>query len=212
MERAGDAGEEIEPARRDDGGARMLAMHEPHAREDERQRRGGEHLEEALDPEVHHPPAPVLHHREMRARGEEEAGGVHQPDGRGGAREHPYQGAGRIGPPQRGPQPAQHEAEPEQQTREQRDGPEASQVHVLVALRAEPEGEPERQLLVDGEVFARQRSVTTTSSAPNSAFTPRRWNFGSPPPMTGAMKSPAARKAEAIQNIPVWMCHVRVRL
>lgn len=30
--------------------------------------------------------------------------------------------------------------------------------------------------------------------------------------MTGARNSPAARNAVAIQNIAVWMCHVRVTL
>jgi hypothetical protein len=51
--------------------------------------------------------------------------------------------------------------------------------------------------------------VTTRRSAPKRTFTPRRWYFGSRPPMSGARNRPAARNAVAIQNIAVWRCHVR---
>ena len=46
--------------------APACALHEPEPREDERDRRRREHLEEAFDPEVHDPPPPVLHHGEVR--------------------------------------------------------------------------------------------------------------------------------------------------
>ena len=41
-------------------------VEQPEPREQERDDHGREDLEEALDPEVHHPPAPVLGHRQVR--------------------------------------------------------------------------------------------------------------------------------------------------
>jgi hypothetical protein len=42
---------------------RGRAAHQAELHEQEADHRGGEHLEEALDPQVHHPPAPVFDHR-----------------------------------------------------------------------------------------------------------------------------------------------------
>ena len=91
--------------------------------------------------------------------------------------------------------------------------PDAPEVHVLVALGAEPE-RPARAAAAGGWPSTRPPSepATTTSSAPNSTLTPSRWKRGSRPPTTGARNRPAARNAVAIQNIAVCRCHVRVRL
>ncbi len=50
---------------------------------------------------------------------------------------------------------------------------------------------------------------TTTSSAPNSTFTPRRWNRGSTP-LTAADVEAGGQPAVAIQKMPICRCHVRV--
>ena len=60
---------------------------EAQAREDERDHGGGEHLEEALDPEVHQPPAPVLDHRVVRVLAPRERRRVEAADA-GGRQEH----------------------------------------------------------------------------------------------------------------------------
>ena len=80
VEGARDAGEQEQGARRDHRAARVRALHEAEPREDHGDRRRREHLEEALDPEVHDPPPPVLHHGEVRLRGDEESAAIHQAD------------------------------------------------------------------------------------------------------------------------------------
>lgn len=49
-----------------------------------------------------------------------------------------------------------------------------------------------------------------SSSAPKSTLTPRRWKRGSCPETAGAMKSPVASQAVAIEKMPSCVCHVRV--
>ena len=139
-------------------GAGVLLRHQAEAGEDEGRRRGGEDLEEALDPEVDHPPAPVLHHRQVAAGAEEEAGGVHQADRRGRAREHQHQRAPGVAAPERRPEGAHHQGQPEDQPDEQADLPEAAEVDVLIALLAEPEAGVEAQALVDRQPLAGQRA------------------------------------------------------
>ena len=50
---------------------------------------------------------------------------------------------------------------------------------------------------------------TTTSSAPNSTFTPSRWKRGSWPETAGAMNSPVASHEVAIQKMASCTCQVR---
>ena len=85
-------------------------------------------------------------------------GAVHEADRGRGAGEHQHQRAAVVAAPQRRPEAAQHEPEPQHEPGEQTDLPGAAEVDVLVALVPEPERQPERQLLVDREVLARQRS------------------------------------------------------
>ena len=54
--------------------------------------------------------------------------------------------------------------------------------------------------------------TTTRSNAPNNTLTPNTCPFGSRSLTKGPMNSPAANQAVAIQNSPIWMCHVRVTL
>jgi len=78
VEGAGDASEEEQGRGGDHRQPGPALVHEAHPREDEGEGGGGEDLEEALDPEVDDPPAPVLHDGEVGPRREEEAGAVHR--------------------------------------------------------------------------------------------------------------------------------------
>ena len=49
-----------------------------------------------------------------------------------------------------------------------------------------------------------------TSRHTNRTFTPSCWNFGSCPRTAGAMNSPVASHAVAIQKMPSCVCQVRV--
>ena len=55
-------------------------------REQEGNDRGGEHFEESFHPQVHHPPAPVLHHGDVRVLAPHEPGAVEQADANRGQR------------------------------------------------------------------------------------------------------------------------------
>ena len=61
-----------------------LRAHQAEFHEQEADDGHREHLEEALDPEVHHPPAPVFDHRQMRVLVPHQSGAEQQTDGRGG--------------------------------------------------------------------------------------------------------------------------------
>ena len=63
---------------------RGLAAHQAELDEQEGDHRGREHFEEAFDPQVHHPPAPVLDHRQVRVLAPHQAGAVEQADRDGG--------------------------------------------------------------------------------------------------------------------------------
>ena len=61
----------------------VRAAHQAELDEQEADHRGREHLEEALDPQVHDPPAPVLDHRQVRVLAPHQPRAVEQPDGDG---------------------------------------------------------------------------------------------------------------------------------
>ena len=54
--------------------------------------------------------------------------------------------------------------------------------------------------------------TTMISTQMNRKLTPRRWNFGSWPETAGAMNSPVASQALAIQKMAICVCQVRVTL
>ena len=58
---------------------------EPH--EGQRDNRGGEHFEEAFDPEVDYPPAPILCDGEVGVLARDQARGIEESDGRHGKHE-----------------------------------------------------------------------------------------------------------------------------
>ena len=60
-------------------------------------------------------------------------------------------------PARAGHEPAQHQDEPQHEPGEEGDLPGAAEVHVLVALVAEPEARVEAELLVDGQPLAGER-------------------------------------------------------
>ncbi len=106
-----------------------------------------------------HPPAPVLHHRQAGALAIEQAGAVEQADGAdrcGQQREQVlvFTLAIRRALEQGGQHPAQHQHQPQQDADPLEDLPQAAQVHVLVALVAQPEVPLGRQLLRNGQVVA----------------------------------------------------------
>ncbi|CAM5637632.1 hypothetical protein RLIN73S_04754 [Rhodanobacter lindaniclasticus] len=101
--------------------------------------RGGEHLEEAFHPQVHHPPAPVLDHRDMGVLAPHQAGAVEQADRHGGQEQQADDRGAFLLAVHRRPQRAADQEQPQHQADEQEDLPEAAQVDVLPTLVAEPE-------------------------------------------------------------------------
>ena len=81
MQRADDAARQEDRRRQHGRFAGGAHADELQAREEERDHDGGEDLEEALDPQVHDPPAPVLGHRQMRVPAVAERGHVEDGDG-----------------------------------------------------------------------------------------------------------------------------------
>ena len=78
--------------RREHHGARGRGNREQlQPREEERDDHGGEDFEEALHPEMHHPPAPVLGGHQVAALAVHQAGRVKQRDRDAGEQEHQQQ-------------------------------------------------------------------------------------------------------------------------
>ena len=176
---------------------------------------GGEDLEEALDPQVHHPPAPVLDDRQVRVLARRQARAVEDGDGRrrrsGTA---PAAAAARRGCRSAGRQRPDHQEQPEEQARRAarsaRRGP--------GRRTRSPGGRSRTQASSPSSCCGRSATrpasepTTTTSSAPNRTLTPSRWPVGSLPLTSGPMNRPAASQAVAIQKMPSCMCQVRVTL
>src|SRR3546814_13467695 len=57
--------------------------HQSHRSEDEGERNGREDLEDALDPQMDDPPAPILHDRDVRALAIEKTRAIEEADGDG---------------------------------------------------------------------------------------------------------------------------------
>ena len=138
--------------------AAVGVFEQPHAGEQEGDHDGGEDLEEALDPEVHHPPPPVLGHRQVRVPVPHQAGAVEQRDRRRGEEEQAQQVPVRVRVAEGRPHRPGHQDQPEEQADEQEDLPEPAEVDVLVALVAEPEVGHVAQPLLDARTTARPSS------------------------------------------------------
>ena len=125
-----------------------------------RDHRGGEHLEEAFDPQVHHPPAPVLDHR--RCACARPTSGRRRRTGRCATvdrNSRPTIDSNLVAPAHdRRPQRAADQGQPQQQADEQEDLPEAADVDVFPALVAEPEVVLQAQLLHHREPLAGERA------------------------------------------------------
>ncbi|MNS56322.1 hypothetical protein D3C72_891780 [compost metagenome] len=134
-------------------------LDQAHAGEEEGDDGRGEDLEEALHPQVHHPPAPVLGDRQVGLAIPHQPGGVEERDGRRRQQEQPQQVLRLGGLLEGRPHGPDHQAQPEEQAHEQKHLPEAAQIDVLVALVAEPEvGRVGQALLGDGEPLAGHRA------------------------------------------------------
>src|SRR5690606_30914569 len=108
------------------------------------------------DPEVDDPPAPVLHDGEVAARGEEEAGAVHEADGDGAGDEQPDDVGGLAHTAPGRPERADHQHEPEEQAAEEGDLKGAAEFDVFVALVPEPEAGVEAEALLDARPLTRE--------------------------------------------------------
>ncbi|CUJ72886.1 Uncharacterised protein [Achromobacter aegrifaciens] len=158
MEGAGYAAQHEERGRGQAGRGGHAARHQAQRGEDEGQRRGREDFEEAFHPQVHDPPAPVLHHRQVRAFAVEEAGAVEQADGADRSGQERQQVLVPARRAQRRHDAAQHQHQPEADAGELADLPQAAQVHVFIALVAQPEVQVRRHDLRDREVVPGERS------------------------------------------------------
>ena len=117
-------------------GGRVLADH-AQVVEHEADRAGSEHFEEAFHPQVHHPPAPVLHDGDVRVLTVDQCRGIEDADGSSSHGEQDQQALvarsaqGQV-------DAAHHQHQPEDQADEERQLPDAAKLDVLIALVAEP--------------------------------------------------------------------------
>ena len=159
MEGAQHAAAQEDHGREHDIDRRRRGPQQPHMHEHPRHPGGGEHLEDAFHPQMHHPPAPVFGDGEMAVAPVEEAGAEQQADA--GRRQQQQQQQVPVGarPADGRQQAAHHQGQPDQQAGEDQHLPETAHVEELVALMAEPVdqvGIP--QAPRQGEPLARQRS------------------------------------------------------
>jgi hypothetical protein len=147
-----------------DGAAGGGAADQAEPGEQEGDDHGREHLEEALDPEVDHPPAPVLGDREVGVPAGAERGEVEAAD-RDGRDQEQHQDQRPLGvlAADRRPQRARDQHDPQQQADQQRDLEEAAEVDVLVAAVPEPPHAVVAELpLIASSCRAIEPSTTTT--------------------------------------------------
>ena len=140
------------------GGGGQTLGHQAHAGKNEGQSCGGEDFEEALHPKVNHPPAPVLHHRQVRALAVSKAGTVEQTDGDHRSRQQGQQVLVSTRGAQRRHHAAQHQHQPERNTGELADLPEATQVDVFITLVTQHEAPLGGHDLGNGQVVADERA------------------------------------------------------
>ena len=137
---------------------RGTPAHQPELDEQEAHHRDREHLEEAFDPQVHHPPAPVFDRGHVRVLAPHQPGRVQQRDGDGGQEQQADDRGDLVLAPQRRPQRAPHQQQPQQQADEQEDLPETADVGVFPTLVAEPEVVLQAHLLHHREPLPGERA------------------------------------------------------
>jgi hypothetical protein len=138
MQRSDHAAGEKDRRREDRGASRRHHVDEPEPRKQERDDHGGEHLEEALDPQVNDAPAPVLGDRQGRVPPDAERREVEAADRDRREQEEQEQRPLRITALDGRPQGAADNKDPEEQANEQRDLEEPAEVDILVTAVAEP--------------------------------------------------------------------------
>src|SRR5690606_26147704 len=118
----------------------------------------GEDLEEALNPQVNHPPAPVLHDGDIGVLAVEQTGTVEQANGHGRDGQQNQQVVVALVTTQSRPHATQHQQQPECQANKLDDLPETAQIQVLIALVTEPEVQLGWQDVLDGQEVAGKRT------------------------------------------------------
>src|SRR5579885_3121516 len=120
--------------------------------------RGGENFEEALNPEVNHPPAPIFDDGEVRVLAPGESSAVEKTDRRGGHEEKPQERLLFAAELQGGTDGAHDKEKPDQETQEEKHLPAAAEVDVFIALMTPEKRRGGAQLVVDAHPFAGQRA------------------------------------------------------
>src|SRR3546814_7410633 len=87
--------------------------HQSHRSEDEGERNGREDLEDALDPQMDDPPAPILHDRDVRALAIEKTRAIEEADGDGRDGKQREHALVAFAVAQRRQYAAQHQSQPE---------------------------------------------------------------------------------------------------
>jgi len=151
-----DASRQVEGRSKQRSLSRERRGHEPKPGEEEGDDCGGEHFEEAFHPEVDHPPAPVFDHADMRMPAVHEARAIKQRDGSRRDGEHHDEMAPFTFFRQGGPDDAEHEDEPNKESKEQTALPDSPEVKVLPTLMAPVEGSDVGKLAMDAQVLANQ--------------------------------------------------------
>ncbi len=157
MECSDDASRKIDDRREQDAARSCRDREQLQSREQEGDDDGGEDLEEAFDPKVNDPPAPVLGGNQRAALAIHQSGSVEERNRDAGNKEQHQQRMVLVAPLQGRLQAAPHQPQPEGQADEEQDLPQAAKVDVLVALRSEPEPEI-AELLLDAQPFAGERA------------------------------------------------------
>ena len=126
--------------------------------EEEPDHHRGEYFKEALDPEMNHPPAPVLRGNKIAALSIHQPRGIKQRYGDARNQEENQQRAVFALAHQRRLERRPHHHQPQHQADKQQYLPEPAQVNILITLAAEPEPEI-AQALLNAHPFAGQRAA-----------------------------------------------------
>ena len=108
-------------------------------REEEADHNRGKHFEEAFNPEVNHPPAPVFGSDKVTALTIHQSRGIEERDGNAGDEEQDQKRAVFALANERRLQSRDHQDQPKNQADEQQDLPESSKIDIFISLAAEPE-------------------------------------------------------------------------
>ena len=158
VEGADDPGAEVEQDREVRRALRRPLTDRADAREDEGERDRREHLEEVLDPQVHHPPAPVVRDGDVRPRRVGEPDRVEHRDRDRGVEEQVREPAAVLLRRERRLHRPVDEDEPEQHPGDEPELPDAPELDVLVALVPDEPAVRAGELPLHAEVGAGERA------------------------------------------------------